>query len=315
MLLVNVEKYSSNKCNMRVIFRTYLNKEGTHMEVSKLIKELYTTTDIKPFINSLIILAVSFLLLKLVMFLTEKIIKITNFNEQKEKTVKSIVDSLAAYFILSLAILNILSEFGIIQKSTILTSAGIITVIAGLGAQNLIKDVINGFFILFEKQMTIGDVVNINDLYIGTVEDIGLRTTAIRDFYLKKIYIPNGEIKTLKNYYKEQARVILKIVVPFEENQEKVSNLLKDACTYLNETYDDKLYKVGNIAYCEFHLYGIVSLDGTIGGAKYLVMGVVHAEEQWSMRNRSYEHILKVFNDNGVRIAYPRLYSYDKTNI
>lgn len=281
------------------------------MNVSDLIKKFYTTNDIKPFFNSLIIIIISFMMLKLVMFVTAKIIRITNFNEQKEKTVKSIVDSIAAYFILSLAILNILSEFGFIQRSTILTSAGVITLIAGLGAQSLIKDIINGFFILFEKQMTIGDVVNINDLYTGTVEDVGLRTTAIRDFHLKKIYIPNGEIKTLKNYYKEQARVILEVIIPFEENHTKASNLLKDICNYINVYYDESLFKVANIPYCEFHVYGIVSLDGLNGGAKYLLMGIVNAQDQWSMRNRSYEHILKVFKENNVQIAYPSFHPHN----
>ncbi|MFZ5969169.1 MAG: mechanosensitive ion channel family protein [Bacillota bacterium] len=268
--------------------------------------------NIKPFLSSLVILALAFCLIRLVMFLTDKIIEVTRFNEQKEKTVKSVVDSLFAYFILIFAVLNILSEFGLIKKTTIITGAGIITLIAGLGSQNLIKDVINGFFILFERQMRVGDFVSINEQYYGVVEEIGLRTTAIREWSMKKIYIPNGEIKTLKNYFKEMARVILEIIVPFEENHTLVEQTLKEACDYVNKTYEEKLYKIGSTYFAEFSLYGIMSIDGKDGGAKYIITGVVNPNDQWFMRNRTYEYILKAFQEKNIRIAYPRLYFSQK---
>ncbi|QXM06403.1 mechanosensitive ion channel family protein [Crassaminicella indica] len=275
------------------------------------IKNIHFPNHIKPFFTSLLILFISFCLIRFVMFLTAKIIQITKFNEQREMTIKSIVDSLFAYFILTLAILNILSEFGLIKKSTIITGAGIITLIAGLGAQNLIKDIINGFFILFERQMKVGDYVSINEAYYGTVEEIGLRSTAIREWTMRKVYIPNGEIKTLKNYYKEKARVIIEVVVPFEENHPLVEQTLNQVCEYINSKYDDKLYKIGNSNYSEFSLLGVVSLDGKLGGAKYIIIGIVNPHFQWFLRNRIYEHILKTFKENNIRIAYPKFFLHE----
>ncbi len=263
---------------------------------------------IRPFLSSVVILIVSVIFIKLVMYLTQKIIDITKFNEQREKTIKSVVDSVAAYFILTLAILTIMSEFGLIRTATVLTGAGIFTLIAGLGAQNLIKDVINGFFILFERQMKVGDFVGINEEYYGSVEEIGLRATAIREWTLKKIYIPNGEIKTLKNYYKDKARVIVEIIVPFEEDQDKVKNALEDVCEIINSEYCDRLYKIGSANYSEFSLLGIVSLNGKDGGAKYIVTGVVTPHHQWFMRNRTYEVILNKFTEKKIRIGYPRAF-------
>ncbi len=274
----------------------------------EIIKNIQLTNNIRPFFTSLVILIISFCLIRLVMFLTSKIIEITKFNEQREKTVKSVIDSLFAYFILTLAVLNILSEFGFIKQSTIITGAGIITIVAGLGAQNLIKDVINGFFILFERQMKVGDFVSINEQYLGIVEEIGLRSTAIREWSMKKVYIPNGEIKTLKNYYKERSRVILEVVVPFEEDHQLVDNTLKEICVYLNKEYDDKLYKLGTVNYSDFSLYGVMSIDGSTGGAKYVITGVVNPHYQWFIRNRAYEYILYQFRENGIQIAYPRFY-------
>ncbi|RKD27548.1 small conductance mechanosensitive channel [Caminicella sporogenes DSM 14501] len=268
---------------------------------------------LKPFISSLIILIVSVILIKLVMIITQKIINITKFNEQREKTIKSIIDSVAAYFILTFAVLTILSEFGLIKKATVLTGAGILTLIAGFGAQNLIKDVINGFFILFERQMKVGDFVGINESYYGTVEEIGLRATAIREWTLRKIYIPNGEIKTLKNFYKDKARVIVEVIIPFEENHDEVKKALIDVCSIINEKYSDKLYKIGNTNYSEFNLLGITSLDGKYGGAKYVITGVVLPHHQWFMRNRTYEMILQTLNERKIKIGYPKFWLYENS--
>lgn len=275
------------------------------------IKDIKFTNNIKPFFTSLVILFLSLCLIRFVMFLTKKIIQITKFNEEREMTIKSVIDSVFAYFILTIAILNILSEFGLIKESTILTGAGIITLVAGLGAQNLIKDIINGFFILFERQMKVGDFVSINEQYQGTVEEIGLRSTAIREWSMRKVYVPNGEIKTLKNFYKERARVIVEIVVPFEEDHQLVEKTLNHVCAYINEKYEDKLYKIGNTNYSEFSLLGVISLDGRLGGAKYIIIGVVNPHFQWFLRNRTYEYILRAFKENHIRVAYPKFFLRD----
>ncbi|MCT4564208.1 MAG: mechanosensitive ion channel family protein [Maledivibacter sp.] len=263
---------------------------------------------VRPFISSIIILILAFVLIKLVMFLTKKIIEITKFNEQREKTVKSVIDSVAAYFIMTFAILTILSEFGLIKKATILTGAGIFTLVAGLGAQNLIKDFINGFFLLFERQMKVGDFICINEKYFGTVEEIGLRATAIREWSLTKIYIPNGEIKTLKNYYKEKSRVIIEIIVPFEENHDEVEKALKEVCCIINEKYEDRLYRIGNTNYSEFDLVGVISFNGMEGGAKYIITGIVIPRHKWFIRNRINETVLRVFNEKDLKMGYPKIW-------
>lgn len=263
---------------------------------------------VRPFISSIIVLILAFALIKLIMILTKKIIDITNFNVQREKTLKSVVDSVAAYFIMAFAVLTIMSEFGLIKKATILTGAGIFTVVAGLGTQNLIKDIINGFFILFERQMKVGDFVAINEKYFGTVEEIGLRATAVREWSLTKIYIPNGEIKTLKNYYKEKSRVIIEVIVPFEENHDQVEHALNEVCDIINKKYEDRLYKVGNTNYSEFSLVGVIGFSGIDGGAKYVLTGVVNPRHKWFIRNRTYETILRVFNEKDLRIGYPKIW-------
>ena len=263
---------------------------------------------------SLIILVIAFVLIKIIRLFTSKLIDLTKFNKQKERTLKSIIDSFSAYMIFIIAIIAILSEFGFIKYSTLLTGAGVFTIIAGFGSQNLIKDVINGFFILFERQMKVGDYVVINEKYYGTVEEIGLRATAIREWSLNKLYIPNGEIKTLKNYYKEKSRVIIEVIVPYEEDHDRVVKALQDTCTYINTTYDEYLYKICGTNYSEFTLLGVVGFKGYEGGSKYTLTGIVNPRHRWYIRNRIYEYILRIFQQRNIRIGYPIGYHKNQYN-
>lgn len=158
------------------------------------------------FINSILIIVFSFLFVRTIKYITKKVFDITKFDIQRENTFKSIIVSISYYVSFFTACVLILKEFGIIDlnQSTILTGAGIFGVIAGFASQSLIKDVLNGFFILFEKQMKVGDYVYINEHFRGTVEEIGLRSTSIRDWNLRRISLPNGEIKSIMNYSRKK---------------------------------------------------------------------------------------------------------------
>ncbi|MFH5796900.1 mechanosensitive ion channel family protein, partial [Clostridium perfringens] len=72
--------------------------------------------------------------------------------------------------------------------------------IAGVASQSILKDIFNGFFIIFEKQIQVGDFVYINEKFRGTIEEIGLRSTSLRDWDLRRVTIPNGNIISIRNY-------------------------------------------------------------------------------------------------------------------
>lgn len=128
-----------------------------------------------------------------------------------------------------------------IELTTILASAGVIGVIIGFGAQSLIKDVLNGVFILFENQYVIGDTIKVGNI-VGTVEDITLRITSIRDIEGHLHYIPNGEIKTVSNRSRQWSRVILDIGVPYDEDLKKSFNLLNEISKEISEDVNYKNY-------------------------------------------------------------------------
>ena len=119
----------------------------------------------------------------------------------------------------------ILSEFGM-NITPIITGAGIVGLAVGFGAQNLVRDVISGFFLIFEDQIRVGDVAKINGVG-GTVENIRLRTTILRDVEGTVHIFPNGEIKQVANLTKEFSYYLINLGVAYKENVDQVMDVLK----------------------------------------------------------------------------------------
>lgn len=112
---------------------------------------------------------------------------------RKVEIIRQIISSSSHVVIIVLAVIMILHELGL-NITPIIASAGLLGVAFSLGAQNLMKDILNGFFILLEDQFAIGDKVKLGD-YSGTVEKMNLRTTTLKDSDGNIHIVPNSEIK------------------------------------------------------------------------------------------------------------------------
>ena len=143
-------------------------------------------------VKLLIIIAVSLFLKYLIDLFSDGFVKQAK-NYKRAKTLREITHSTSSAIITTIAIIMVLHELGL-DVRPILASAGILGVAFSLGAQSLMKDVINGFFILLEDQYAIGDLIKVGDC-TGTVKTMNLRTTTLEDSTGKVHIIPNGEIK------------------------------------------------------------------------------------------------------------------------
>ena len=132
-------------------------------------------------------------------------------SERREKTLLKLLENTLSYVVYFSAILAILSEFRIDVKG-LLAGAGVLGLAVGFGAQSLVKDVITGFFIIFEDQFSVGDYVKIGAAE-GIVEEIGLRTTKIKSFTGEVHILPNGTISQVVNYSMKNSLAI--VDVPF----------------------------------------------------------------------------------------------------
>lgn len=145
---------------------------------------------------------------------------------QRARTLAAIVRSTyqaCVYFTMGMFMLSV---FGI-NMTPVLASAGILGLAVGLGAQNLIKDVINGFFILLEDQYGVGDVVTIGT-YSGLVERMNMRITQLRNSDGNLISIPNGGITVVANQSKDWARAVLSVSVSIQEDIDRVMTILRE---------------------------------------------------------------------------------------
>ncbi|MGI6558916.1 MAG: mechanosensitive ion channel family protein [Limnochordia bacterium] len=122
------------------------------------------------------------------------------------------MQSLLRYLICFIAGTMILQELGI-ETSTILATAGLGGLAVGFGAQNLVKDVITGFFILLEDHFGVGDYITAGG-QSGVVEEVGLRVTKLRDFGGELHIIPNGSIDRVTNHMGQGMRVLVRVTIP-----------------------------------------------------------------------------------------------------
>src|SRR5690625_1552052 len=120
----------------------------------------------------------------------------------------------------------VLETFGV-PVSTLLAGAGVVGLAIGFGAQSLVKDIISGFFIIFEDQFSVGDYIMINSLE-GTVEEIGLRTTKIESWTGEQHVIPNGDISIVTNYSIHNGISVVEVNVPYENDINEVKRLLDE---------------------------------------------------------------------------------------
>lgn len=149
------------------------------------------------------------------------------------KTFSHVLKWIGTILIVGLALYMALEHFGI-DVAPLLAGAGIAGLALGFGGQYLIRDLINGIFILFEGQFRVNDVVKIGDLG-GLVEAMNLRVTQLRDLEGRVIYIPNGEIKAVINFTKGYSQALLDIGVAYKEKVDVVMDVMKGVAQQMRQ--------------------------------------------------------------------------------
>ena len=166
------------------------------------------------------------------------------YSERRHNTLIKLLENILTYAVYFTLIVAVLSKFGF-DVGGLIAGAGVIGLAIGFGAQSLVKDVITGFFIVFEDQFAVGDEVQIGT-FRGIVEEIGLRTTKVRSYVGEMYIIPNGTISNVVNYSVFNTIVTIDIKVSYESDIDAVENMLKGFLENLNYKYEE-LVKVPEI--------------------------------------------------------------------
>src|SRR5437867_10551209 len=159
--------------------------------------------------------------------------------EQRTETLRHIIRSVSKGILILVVALTVSSELGF-SIAPVLASAGIVGLAVGFGAQSLVKDVISGFFILFEDQFGIGDVVKIGD-FTGDVERMTLRATVLRNLEGQVYVVPNGNIQNVTVMTKDWARDVLDLTVSHKEELARVFDVLERIGTRLAQDWPDRV--------------------------------------------------------------------------
>jgi len=194
------------------------------------------------------------------------------------------------------ALLMILGELGI-QLGPLLATAGIGALAIGFGAQSLVKDVINGFFIILENQYRIGDAIEVAGVS-GLVESLTLRRTVLRDLEGRVHIVPNGEIKIVSNLSKEWARSVLDIGISYREDLDRVIDVLSRIG---KEMESDERFKEALLE--PFHILGVERF----GESQLVVRMAVKTAplKQWEVSRELRKRIKNRFDEEGIQIPYP----------
>jgi small-conductance mechanosensitive channel len=178
------------------------------------------------------ILLLAFVLIRLMNLITRKVIDFSRNSSasaartQQISTAGGMIRSIGVFVIVFVTILQVLPIFGI-HIEPLLASAGIAGLAIGFGAQTLVKDVINGFFILVEDQFEVGDVVRVAGVQ-GTVEEITMRRTLLRDGDGTVHIVPNSSIQIVSNSTRDWSQVALHVNVDYSEESARVIQTLRE---------------------------------------------------------------------------------------
>ena len=169
----------------------------------------------------------------------------------------------------------------------------------GFGAQTFVKDLISGFFILAEDQYHVGDTVTIADT-TGTVEDVQLRVTVLRDFEGNVHYVPNGEIAVASNFTSRYAQPVIDMSVSYDTDLDRALAIMADE---MSEMASDPEW-AGTIE-GEPEVLGVQRLDDSAVILRLRLTTV--ASERWAVRRQAMLRLKKRFDAEGITIPFPQL--------
>jgi small-conductance mechanosensitive channel len=225
------------------------------------------------------------------------------FDDEVARTLQGVIRSTLRYGIGAILIIYIIGQF--INIKGILAGAGVVGVILGFAAQQMLKDALLGLVRLSDKEFRVGNYVTFNGVYSGTIEEIGIRFIQIREWSGKLLTISHGEIRTIENYNKGKMRVIERITVSYQEEPDRIKGLLEQVCKICNEKYGDSLLRLENGTPEEtFRYIGITDLNPNFRYAGYEVgvEAVVKSEEYFeTSRNVRFE-MMSIFHKNLVKM-------------
>ena len=214
-----------------------------------------------------------------------------NIENRRAHTLEKLLKNGVTYLVFFLTGLMILQIFNV-NTSAILASAGILGLAVGFGAKNLVRDIISGFFIIFEDQFAVGDYVEAGGA-VGWVEEIGLRTSKIRKWTGQLHIIPNGEITKVTNHNRGHMAAVAVVGIAYQEDIDQAIEVLQREC--------DKIHQeIPSITKAPL-VQGVVALDDF--AVKIRIVAMVIPGEHWAVERELLRRFKNTLDREGIELA------------
>jgi moderate conductance mechanosensitive channel len=249
-----------------------------------------------------LIAVVMFVLLHMIKGVTKKLQEVLRgtlpipSEVKRADTLAHVVRDIGRILVLTVGVLMLLSELGLDLKP-LLAAAGIGGLAIGFGGQNLVKDVVSGFFILLEDQIRVGDVVEIAGVG-GLVEEVRLRTIVLRDLSGHVHVVPNSSVDKVKNMTKGYSYSLFDIGIAYREDVDEVMAVLKEIATALRADPD---YRPDILEPLE-----MLGVDQFADSAVIIKCRIkTKPMQQWRVGREMNRRIKKTFDARGIEIPFP----------
>lgn len=251
----------------------------------------------KEFLGPIIIVVFSFVFWLILKRIINRLFRFKSkkIDEKKKNTIKSIINNTTKAFIIIIDVLLIMEIFGIDTKSLV-ASLGVVGLVVGLALQDLLKDLISGIIIIFENQFCIGDVVTING-FKGEVVFLSMKSTRIKSFNGEVKILSNRMITEVINHTIENSLAIVDIGVSYNENLDKVEQILNETCLNLTK----KLKNIKNEVKC----VGIQNFGDS--AITYRVIVETKPMEQYEIERIIRKELKQALDKNNIEIPFQQV--------
>lgn len=215
---------------------------------------------------------------------------------QRTTTLGQVISSLITVTIVSIGALTIMAILDV-PLAPLLTSAGVGGIALAFGAQTLVKDFLSGMFMLIEDQYGVGDLIDTGDIK-GTVEEVGLRVTRLRDLSGTIWYVRNGEILRLGNQSQGWSTAIIDVPVAYDESPGKVIGVLETVADLAEKSED-----LADVLLERPTVVGVNAVSATTMTVR--VIGKTLPNQHWKVQRWLLEHSLSALSKAGVRSPIP----------
>lgn len=217
----------------------------------------------------------------------------------RAKTIVPLLQTMASVVLLGAGIVLGLEQLGL-DLTAVIAGAGVIGLAVAFGAQELVRDVISGFFLILDGVVETGDVIE-TDNVSGVVEGVGLRMTTVRAFDGKLWYVPNGQVKVVGNTNRGWMRAVVTVGLAYEQDARRGMEVMAEVGRQWCAEHPD-------IVLDEPTVQGLMTLDASSVGVRLFFK--VRPGEHWGAERELRRRIKEAFDREGVEIPFDRQVLY-----